>query len=369
MKNKVLIPLLLTALSGCSVNPSSESVQLATGAGAAGSANPLKSLTISTRPTKQTDRFKRGENANTGTKKVPFEQIHDPFLDEPDNSIDSPDIAKLKDYEVIDGESDKIPTALNDETGIDNSDEDNLDFDSKRGQSKRKQTLVYEYPAYNGQAPNGKPMLKLPKPSSAGNPTSYSVGGVNYKVLPFSNGFVERGIASWYGSDFHGEKTSNGEIYDMFGMTAAHKRLPIPSYVKVTNLKNKRSVVLRINDRGPFHDNRVIDLSYAAAQKLDIHQVGTEEVKIEAIKTPRQEKVYLQLGVFTNPAYAQLLQKKLVEHKLPEPVVQEIKVGGKTAYRVQLGPLFNMSKINEFHAKLAKLGISQTWYVTENKIN
>jgi rare lipoprotein A len=205
--------------------------------------------------------------------------------------------------------------------------------------------------------------------SSAGNPSRYVIAGENYKVLPFSNGFVERGIASWYGPDFHGEKTSNGEIYDMYGMTAAHKRLPIPSYVRVTNLKNKRSVVLRINDRGPFYADRVIDLSYTAAQKLDIHQPGTEMVQIEAIKTSHKESVYLQLGVFSNPANAQMLQKKVVENNMPLPMVKQVQVAGKLAYRVQLGPIFSIAKVHEFNAKLAKMGISETWYVTENKIN
>lgn len=205
--------------------------------------------------------------------------------------------------------------------------------------------------------------------SSAGNPSNYVISGENYKVLPFSRGFVERGIASWYGHDFHGEKTSNGEIYDMNGMTAAHKHLPIPSFVRVTNLKNKRSVVLRINDRGPFYADRVIDLSYKAAQKLDIHQPGTEMVQIETIKTSNKESVYLQLGVFSNPANAQMLQKKVAENKMPEPMVKEVKVDGKPAYRVQLGPIFSAAKVNEFNAKLAKMGISETWYLTENKLN
>jgi rare lipoprotein A len=205
--------------------------------------------------------------------------------------------------------------------------------------------------------------------SSAGNPSNYNISGKNYKILPFSNGFVERGVASWYGADFHGEKTSNGEKYDMYAMTAAHKRLPIPSYVRVTNLKNKRNVVLRINDRGPFYEDRVIDLSYAAAQKLDIHQPGTEMVQIEAIKTKDKEKVYLQLGVFSNPANAKMLQKKVAENDMPMPIVKEVQVNGKLAYRVQLGPVFSTAKVNEFNVKLAKMGISETWYITENKVN
>jgi rare lipoprotein A len=204
--------------------------------------------------------------------------------------------------------------------------------------------------------------------SSAGNPSRYAVSGVNYKVLPFSNGFVERGIASWYGPDFHGEKTSNGERYNMYGMTAAHKRLPIPSYVKVTNLKNNRSVVLRVNDRGPYYADRVIDLSYAAAQKLGIHQPGTEMVQVEAIPTKTREKVYLQLGVFSNPDNAKTLQQKLIKNNMPQPTVKAVVIKGKLSYRVQLGPVFSTAKVNELNQKLAKMGISETWYITENKI-
>ena len=116
--------------------------------------------------------------------------------------------------------------------------------------------------------PNATPRFE-PR-TRAGNPPEYEVLGQRYRTLNHSHNYQALGVASWYGTKFHGKKTANGETYDMFAMTAAHKTLPIPSYVKVTNLVNKRFVILRINDRGPFHDNRLIDLSYTAAAKLDI---------------------------------------------------------------------------------------------------
>lgn len=199
--------------------------------------------------------------------------------------------------------------------------------------------------------------------SSAGNPSSYSLLGQDYKVLPFSKDFKQRGIASWYGPDFHGKKTSNGETYNMYGMTAAHKTLPIPSYVKVTNLKNNRTIIVRINDRGPYHDDRVIDLSYAAAKKLDVHQLGTEHVKIEAINARNNNSVYLQLGVFGNPNNARKLQKKVSSKSLPKPKIKQIIHNGKIAYKVQIGPLYSSSQVDKINLKLAKLGISETRYI------
>ncbi|MCP5136305.1 MAG: septal ring lytic transglycosylase RlpA family protein [Gammaproteobacteria bacterium] len=123
-----------------------------------------------------------------------------------------------------------------------------------------------------------------PEPRSRyGNPESYKVMGQRYYVMESSHGYVERGIASWYGKKFHGRLTSNREPYDMLAMTAAHKSLPLPTYVRVTSLDNGRSVVVRVNDRGPFHDGRIIDLSYAAAMKLGIAQKGTGHVEVRAL--------------------------------------------------------------------------------------
>ncbi|MDX1452372.1 MAG: septal ring lytic transglycosylase RlpA family protein, partial [Oleiphilaceae bacterium] len=119
--------------------------------------------------------------------------------------------------------------------------------------------------------------------SPQGNRSPYTVRGKQYRILPSAAGYREEGIASWYGLKFHGELTSNGEIYNMYAMSAAHKSLPLPTYVKVTNLSNQRSVIVRVNDRGPFHSERVIDLSYAAAKKLGFDKQGTARVLLEAI--------------------------------------------------------------------------------------
>jgi rare lipoprotein A len=119
--------------------------------------------------------------------------------------------------------------------------------------------------------------------SSHGNPPFYEVNGERYQVRASADNYVERGVASWYGPDFHGHNTSSGERYDMYGMTAAHKTLPIPCYARITNLANGRSVVVRINDRGPFVDNRIVDLSYAAATRLDIVRTGTAFVELRTV--------------------------------------------------------------------------------------
>jgi len=129
--------------------------------------------------------------------------------------------------------------------------------------------------------PNATP--KVEPITKAGNPNPYTLFGKTYTLLPVGAAYKERGVASWYGNKFHGRKTSNGEIYNMYGMTAAHKTLRIPGYVKVSNLENGRSVIVRVNDRGPFHGNRIIDLSYAAAKKLGFSAQGTARVEVEAI--------------------------------------------------------------------------------------
>ncbi|MCI0432932.1 MAG: septal ring lytic transglycosylase RlpA family protein, partial [Gemmatimonadetes bacterium] len=126
----------------------------------------------------------------------------------------------------------------------------------------------------------------VPRPeprSKSGNPPFYEVNGRRYFVLGSSSGYAERGVASWYGRDFHGGRTANGDTYDMYAMTAAHTTLPLPCHVQVTNLANGRSVIVRVNDRGPFVANRIIDLSYAAALKLDIVRQGTALVEVRAL--------------------------------------------------------------------------------------
>jgi rare lipoprotein A len=196
-------------------------------------------------------------------------------------------------------------------------------------------------------------------------------------LLPRIARYLKQGIASWYGSDFHGKKTASGEIYDMYAMTAAHKTLPISSYARVTNLENQRSVIVRINDRGPYHGNRVMDLSYAAAQKLDLEQAGTGAVEIKAIApeqalaqlqnaAEKQDKnVYLQVGTFGNKKKALKLQNKIAAHQLPQPEILPSTHKGSTLYKVQMGPIESPESVHKLNIQLAKLGITATQFVTE----
>jgi len=196
-------------------------------------------------------------------------------------------------------------------------------------------------------------------------------------LLPRIARYLKQGIASWYGSDFHGKKTASGEIYDMYAMTAAHKTLPISSYARVTNLENHRSVIVRINDRGPYHGNRVMDLSYAAARKLDIQQTGTGAVEIKAIApdqalaqlqntAEKQDKsVYLQVGTFGNKKKALKLQNKIAAHQLPQPEILPSTHQGSTLYKVQMGPIESPESVHKLNIQLAKLGITATQFVTE----
>ncbi len=132
-------------------------------------------------------------------------------------------------------------------------------------------------PAGGGAIPKEEPL------SPSGNPSSYEIFGIEYRLLPTSKGYKEEGYASWYGKDFHGKRTSSGTPYNMHAYSAAHKTLPIPSYVKVTNLENGKSLILRVDDRGPFVKNRIIDLSYTAAKELDVLRHGTARVRVEAV--------------------------------------------------------------------------------------
>ncbi len=162
-------------------------------------------------------------------------------------------------------------------------------------------------------------------------------------------------------------------------MTAAHKTLPLSSYARVTNLENQRSVIVRINDRGPFHGNRVMDLSYAAAKKLNIQQAGSGKVEIKAIApeqalahlqkvAQKQEKsVYLQVGTFGKKKKALKLQNKIAAHHLPQPKIMPSTHKGSTLYRVQMGPIKSPASARKLNAQLAKLGITATQFVTESK--
>ena len=191
--------------------------------------------------------------------------------------------------------------------------------------------------------------------SRYGNPDSYEVYGKRYYVMNNSEGYVERGIASWYGKKFHGRRTSSGEAYNMYAMTAAHKSLPLPTYVEVINLENGRSVIVKVNDRGPFHENRIIDLSYAAASKLGIIGRGTGLVEVRAIN-PRTyagkqkptayrlvankavSEFYIQIGAFSELDNAEYMRRK-VNMKDDLVNISQALVNGQTLYRVRIGPI------------------------------
>jgi rare lipoprotein A len=169
------------------------------------------------------------------------------------------------------------------------------------------------------QVPDAVPRAE---PRSAfGNPPFYYVGGHRYVVLPSASGYVERGVASWYGTEFHGLRTSTGEPYDMFAMTAAHKTLPLPCYARVTNLSNGRNVVVRINDRGPFVANRVIDLSYSAAARLDMIRNGTAFVQVEVL-TPAAPSLNASMPVNAPAAQAASIGVSSVPAMNPPPAAQ-----------------------------------------------
>jgi len=204
--------------------------------------------------------------------------------------------------------------------------------------------------------------------SAHGNPPFYNVLGRRYYVLATADGYLDRGVASWYGPTFHGGNTSSGEPYDMYAMTAAHKTLPLPCYARVTNLRNGRSVVVRINDRGPFVANRLIDLSYSAAAKLDMIRDGTTLVEVRAL-TPSVPDVltrtsaqpppalYVQAGAFTDQQNAQRLLARLRAAGLERAFIALPLQNGAHLYRVRLGPVESVAQFDELTARLNALGV------------
>jgi rare lipoprotein A len=198
-----------------------------------------------------------------------------------------------------------------------------------------------------------------------GNPAFYEVLGQRYTILADSSGYLERGVASWYGRDFHGERTSTGEPYDMYSMTAAHRTLPLPAYARVTNLRNGRSIVVRINDRGPFKSNRIIDLSYAAALRLDMVRDGTTLVEVRAL-TPdgappppsRAGEIYAQAGAFAVEANARTLRDQIAAAGVDHVLLRaDAGAGGGTLYRVRIGPIDSVAAFDALVARLRGAGI------------
>jgi rare lipoprotein A len=212
-----------------------------------------------------------------------------------------------------------------------------------------------------------EPTPRMEPRSARGNPPFYEVFGKRYFVLASADGYHERGVASWYGPGFHASKTSNGERYDMYAMSAAHKTLPLPSYVQVTNLRNGRSVVVRVNDRGPFKDGRIIDLSYSAAHKLDMLRDGTTFVEVKALtpgqnagapSAPNASPLFVQAGAFATQANAERLLAQLRAQGVAKSFLREDRVDDKPLYRVRIGPIPTVPEFDRLLARLKKLGVA-----------
>lgn len=196
--------------------------------------------------------------------------------------------------------------------------------------------------------------------SRTGNPPSYVALGVRYHVLPTAEGYVERGLASWYGPNFHGEKTSSGERFDMHRLSAAHKTLPLPAWVEVTHLESGRRITVRVNDRGPFKPGRIIDLSYAAAQALGVAEQGVAPVEVRAIRGPAAaaagERVYLQLGAFRSRRYAEDFRRRLAARGVADLSLRAARGG---LVRVMHGPLDGAHAIERAADALAAAGVRE----------
>lgn len=228
-------------------------------------------------------------------------------------------------------------------------------------------------------------------PRSAGNKSPYTVWGKSYRVLESNERYVQRGTASWYGEKFHGHKTSNGETFNMYTMSAAHKNLRIPSYAQVTNLDNGRSVVVRVNDRGPFHGDRLIDLSYAAAKKLGYLGSGTARVEVATINVrpdgsmtmagrafgdPQNQpaatevasgnrSLFVQLGSFSQRDPAQTLLDR-AQRIVGNPMrVREVVTATGRFHRVQVGPFSNESDALETQTFLEDRGFAESILLTD----
>ncbi len=240
----------------------------------------------------------------------------------------------------------------------------------------------------------------VPRPearSHYGNGPVYEVLGQTYRVMDSSSGYKERGVASWYGKKFHGRLTSNREPYDMYEMTAAHKTLPLPTYVKVRNLRNDRSIIVRVNDRGPFVHNRIIDLSYAAALKLDMVRDGTSLVEVTAITfdeppgdrpvriveparppitkpapVPKPEPrpaaqedhdIFVQVGAFGDRANAERRRAALSSGGISGAFIFADEAATPPMYRVRIGPIDGVDAYDALVLKLESLGIMDPYLV------
>lgn len=239
-----------------------------------------------------------------------------------------------------------------------------------------------------------EPTPRFEPPSRFGNPPSYEVFGQRYYTLTTAEGYRERGEASWYGAKFHGRRTSSGEPYDMFAMTAAHTSLPLPTYVRVTNLENGRSVVVRVNDRGPFLRGRIIDLSYAAAHRIGMVEQGTARVEVVALN-PREEPqrvareprparnpeptitqaevattqadsvVFVQMGAFGEQRNAEQLQRQLQDAGIEPVTITSRAQSADGLLRVRVGPKRSQFEAHQLIENLRQLGFAGMTVIAE----
>ena len=244
----------------------------------------------------------------------------------------------------------------------------------------------------------GDPVPRPEPRSRYGNGPVYEVFGETYRVMDSGSGYKERGVASWYGKKFHGRLTSNREPYDMYAMTAAHKSLPLPTYVKVRNLRNNKSIIVRVNDRGPFVHNRIIDLSYAAALKLDMVQDGTSLVEVTAISfdepagdrpvrivepaeppapatssvaeaepqpaAGQSNDIFVQVGAFGDRANAERRRAALLSGGIGGAFIFADEAATPPMYRVRIGPIDGVDDYDALVLKLERLGIRDPYLVT-----
>jgi rare lipoprotein A len=229
------------------------------------------------------------------------------------------------------------------------------------------------YPdAYDGAPPRSigpdEVADAVPRPDPilrAGNSSPYTINGVTYEILEDFGDYRERGTASWYGTKFHGHETSNGEIFDLYQASAAHKTLPIPCYARVTNLENGKSIVVRVNDRGPFHSDRLIDLSYGAAVKLGYMEKGTAPVEVVVLdlagvddrrSTTSGTYRYLQLGAYGSEASARQLQGELQQFLSAPVFISPVQSGESLLYRVRVGPVSDNDELLALQQQLQESG-------------
>lgn len=213
--------------------------------------------------------------------------------------------------------------------------------------------------------------------AARGNPPFYQVDGQRYFVMASATGYVERGIASWYGTKFHGRSTSSGEPYDMFAMTAAHRTLPLPTYAEVRNLANGRTVVVRINDRGPFAHNRVIDLSYAAAARLDIVGTGTGLVEVRALDPEAPvaaatataagpaPRLFVQVGAFASQENAERVAGRLRAAGIYNVGLSQHADSTPPLWRVRVGPLADVDEVDTVSANIVDSGFPEARVVID----